>query len=278
MKMTFHKSATAAFALVGMTALAGCGNVSRNVTKDGKGAGELVWPKVSDTTPMHANGTWPALDSLRQVHAGETKNQIAALVGYPHFSEGVLAVREWNYVFHFRTKDNPDRVCQYKVLFDDNKLAQSFWWKPESCADFAAAHEAPSPEPTKAEQTFTLSSDALFAFDKSGEADIKPEGRTQLAELASKIVAAGNNLQYVHVVGYTDRLGSDSYNQVLSQRRAETVDAFLREHGVPPEKVSAEGRGEHDSVVQCTNSKRAALIACLAPNRRVEVSVKGATI
>lgn len=274
MKVTFRKSATAAFALAGAMVLAACGNVSRNVAKDGKSAGELVWPKIGDTTPMHAHGTWPALDSLRQVHAGEGKSQIAALIGYPHFSEGVFAVREWNYVFHFRTQDNPDMVCQYKVLFGDDKLAQSFWWKPESCAE--VLKQAPAAKPAEAERRFTLSADALFAFDKSGLDDIKPDGREQLDKLAGQITEQGHDLGMVHVVGYTDRLGSDDHNDRLSQRRAYTVMVYLVRHGVPSNLIVAEGRGSVAPVTtDCDQDDRASLIACLAPDRRVEIIVVG---
>jgi OmpA-OmpF porin, OOP family len=272
MNVTFRKSSVTLLALAGTMVLAGCGNVSRNVAKDGESAGELVWPKIADTTPIHAGGTWPMLASLRQVHAGETKNQIAALIGYPHFSEGVFAVREWNYVFHFRTRESPDQVCQYKVLFDDDKRAQSFWWKPESCADLLK----PAEEAKVAEHRYTLSADALFAFDKSGIDDIKADGREQLDKLASQITAEGKDLGMVHVIGYTDRLGSDDYNDHLSQRRAYSVMDYLVKHGVPSSLIVAEGRGSVASVTSdCDQNDRSALIACLAPDRRVEIIVIG---
>lgn len=271
MRDSFKNLARATMVLAALLALGGCGNVSRNVATDGKSAGELVWPRIGDTTPMHANGTWPTLDSLRLVHAGQTKNQIAALVGYPHFSEGVFAVREWNYVFHFRTKDNPDQLCQYKVLFDGRKIAQSFYWKPESCAELLKL-----PQPEVAGKRFSLSADALFAFDKSSIDDLTPKGREQLDELAGRIVAEDNRLSMVHVVGYTDRLGSADHNDRLSRRRAYTVMEYLVGHGVPSNVVVAEGRGSVAPVTtDCESGNRAELIACLAPDRRVEVIVVG---
>ncbi|MBD8898186.1 OmpA family protein [Rhodanobacter sp. DHG33] len=261
--------------LMVLLVLSGCGNVSHRVANDGKSAGELVWPEPGDTTPIHANGTWPTLDSLRQVHAGESKNQIAALIGFPHFSEGVVAVREWNYLFHFRTADHPDTVCQYKVLFDDAKLAQSFYWKPASCAEMLKATPA-APVAAAAEQHFTLSADALFAFDKSSLEDIKPDGRTQLDKLAAQITGEGQELGMVHVIGYTDRLGSDDHNDRLSQKRAYTVMEYLMQHGVPSRLIVAEGRGSVAPVTtDCSQDDRAALIACLAPDRRVEIIVIG---
>lgn len=275
MKMNFRKPAVAALALLtlaALAALAGCGNVSSKVGKDGRSAGELVWPKIGDTTPMHRGGTWPSLDNLRLVQAGQNKNQVARLIGYPHFSEGVFGVREWNYVFHFRTADDPDLVCQYKVLFDENKLAQSFYWSPASCADVLK----PAAKSAAKVERFNLSADALFAFDKSALGDVKPEGRVQLNRLAKKLLSRGDKVGAVSVLGYTDRLGSDDYNRQLSQQRADTVKAYLVEQGVPSGIVTAEGRGKDAAVAtDCHQAGRAELIACLAPNRRVEVDVAG---
>jgi OmpA-OmpF porin, OOP family len=256
--------------------LAACGNVSRDVAKDGHSAGQLVWPAPESATPMHRGGTFPNLDSLRQVRAGLNKQQIAHLIGYPHFSEGVMAVREWNYLFNFRQSgSNQVTVCQYKILFDDKRLAQSFYWKPTSCVQLSlpsAVAAASSTEAAK-EQVFTFSTDALFAFDKSPVDDITGNGKAQLDDLARKLIAAGSGVRNVHITGYTDRLGSEAYNSELSERRAYAVMHYLVNRGVPEESVVAEGRGEEDPVKNCPESPRAELIACLAPNRRVEVKV-----
>lgn len=274
MKTNYRKLALTALALLSVAALAGCGNVSRNVAKDGKSAGELVWPAIGSTTPMHHDGTWPNLDNLRSVHPGLTKNQVAALVGYPHFSEGVLGVREWNYVFHFRTADNPDMVCQYKVLYDDNKLAQSFYWKPASCADELQPATAVA---KAADKHYKLSADALFAFDKSSLDDITADGHAQLDKLAQQILADGDKPGMVRVFGYADRLGTDDYNDRLSRRRAYTVMDYLVKRGVPADSIMVEGRGSMMPVATDCRSAgdRAAVIACLQPNRRVEVVVTG---
>ncbi|WP_279606891.1 outer membrane protein assembly factor BamE domain-containing protein [Burkholderia anthina] len=54
-------------------------------------------------------------------------------MGTPHFSEGLIGVREWDYLFHPQSKDGPIQ-CQYKVRFDQDRLARTFLWKPASCA------------------------------------------------------------------------------------------------------------------------------------------------
>jgi len=75
--------------------------------------------------------------------------------------------------------------------------------------------------------------------------------------------------------GHADRLGSETYNQKLSERRADAVRDYLVAKGVPREKIETLGVGEKQPVVQCDQKALKALIECLQPNRRVEVQVKG---
>ena len=258
-------------ALLAAGALAGCGSLSHGITKDGTHAQQLVWPQPTDANPLHHGGTFPNLDNLRQVRAGLTKNQIIALIGAPHFNEGFVGVREWNYLFNFRT-EGAVAQCEYKILFDDKKLARSFYWNPESCADFLnLPAKAASPRVAR----FTLSADALFAFDKYKLSDIKPQGRAELDTLARKLAAPDAKTGHVRVVGYTDRLGRADYNQKLSERRAATVRDYLVGRGVAADHIDAMGRGEADPVKTCDDKVRAKLITCLAPNRRVVVEAEG---
>jgi len=79
-------------------------------------------------------------------------------------------------------------------------------------------------------------------------------------------------------VGHTDRLGSDAYNQKLSERRAAAVKTYLVSKGVEANRIYTEGKGKKQPVTgtTCDNVKgRTALIACLQPDRRVEVEVIG---
>src|SRR5581483_2403108 len=178
MNMKLSSTGKVVFLALLAMGLSACGNVSRNVAKDGSNAQELVWPKTDDVTPMHRGGTFPELDHLRQLHAGLNKRQISQLIGWPHFEEGVWGVREWNYVFNFRDGDS-DRVtvCQYKILFDQDKLARSFYWKPEDCARFVnPPPPAPAPVSKAQKQETTLATDALFAFDRYSLKDITDGG------------------------------------------------------------------------------------------------------
>lgn len=125
------------------------------------------------------------------------------------------------------------------------------------------------------EQRYNLSADALFPFDRSSIDDITPQGRKQLDKLARQVEANGNGPGMVHVIGYSDRLGSADHNDRLSRHRAYAVMDYLVRRGVPSSAIVAEGRGAVVSVATGCDGDRAALIACLAPDRRVEVIVVG---
>ena len=78
----------------------------------------------------------------------------------------------------------------------------------------------------------------------------------------------------IKVTGHADAIGSDQDNQSLSERRAETVRDVLVQSGVTA-PIGTEGMGARKPVKTCDDLPRDALVACLAPNRRVEVSVEG---
>jgi OOP family OmpA-OmpF porin len=73
------------------------------------------------------------------------------------------------------------------------------------------------------------------------------------------------------ISGHADRLGSEKYNQALSERRANAVRDYLISKGIDAGRLTAQGKGESMPVVTCTEKNRTALIKCLEPNRRVEV-------
>ncbi|QGZ64193.1 OmpA family protein [Paraburkholderia acidisoli] len=122
-----------------------------------------------------------------------------------------------------------------------------------------------------------LPSDTLFQFDRGDIGGMLEQGRASLDALARDIVAAVD-ITAIRADGYTDRLGSERYNRDLSKRRAQTVVDYLRSRGVTNVQMSAVGRGSAGPVAQCgdRNANRAALIECLAPDRRVELSVSRA--
>lgn len=262
MKRQWKRAAGLAATLLAAAALAACGNLSQ-VTDEGT-TDNPVWPDPADA---RGEGTFPLpkLAEIRDIGPGMTKDQFYKLLGIPHFGEGLAGVREWDYLFHFRTADGI-LSCQYKILYDKTMHAQSFFWKPESCADLLDQAEAPAP----AAQTLSLDGDVLFAFDS---AVLTAAGQDEVRRVAGVINDAG--AASVVVVGHTDRLGSADYNQRLSERRAQAVRTALIGAGVAASAISAHGAGETQPLVQCEAAPRAELIDCLAPNRRVELTVSG---
>jgi OmpA-OmpF porin, OOP family len=126
------------------------------------------------------------------------------------------------------------------------------------------------PPPAQVSNVMRLSTDALFPFDRGDVSDILPGGRAQIRKIADKLRAM--RIGRMEVRGYTDRLGSSTYNLGLSQRRADAVKALLVQQGVPAERIDARGLGEQDPVTQCRDSQpHDSLVACLQLDRRVDI-------
>lgn len=145
---------------------------------------------------------------------------------------------------------------------------------------FVAAAPAPQPAPVisapvRAPTRVSFAADSLFDFD---QAALKPAGKQALDKLAADL--NGTDFDVVIVTGHTDRLGSHAYNMKLSSSRAESVKAYLAQSaGIPPGKITAKGVNGADPVTkpgECKGTKASPqLIACLQPDRRVEVEVSG---
>ena len=127
--------------------------------------------------------------------------------------------------------------------------------------------------PEVVSKTFNLNSDVTFAF---GKASLKPQAQATLDGIYGEI--AQINGAKVAVAGYTDRIGSDAFNVKLSQQRADSVANYFVSKGVAADAISATGYGKANPVTGATCDQvkgRKALIACLAPDRRVEIAVNG---
>ncbi|OOR98040.1 plastocyanin [Canicola haemoglobinophilus] len=239
---------------VAVATLAACGNLS-NVTDEGT-SDNLVWPKIDQSRFNHDGsqfGSWPNWDNVRMVERGMNKDQLYNLLGRPHFAEGLYGVREWDYAFNYR-ENGVHKICQYKILFDKNMNAQNFYWFPNGC---------------NGNSSFSLSGDFLFDFDKD---TLTAKGVEVVDNVAAQLKSTG--AKDVKVAGFTDRLGSDSYNLDLSQRRADRVKARLIQQGVNAH-ITAIGYGKKQQVKACNNESGKALRDCLRPNRRVEISAYG---
>jgi OOP family OmpA-OmpF porin len=132
------------------------------------------------------------------------------------------------------------------------------------------AAKAAAPRPEKVTNASTVN----FDFDRYV---IRPDARTKLDDLVGKL--RNVTLEVVIAVGHADRLGSDAYNMKLSVRRAASVKAYLVSKGIAASRVYTEGKGERQPVKECKGDKKTKeLIACLEPNRRVELEAVGSVV
>ena len=137
----------------------------------------------------------------------------------------------------------------------------------------APAPMAPAAPIESVREKISFSGDALFAFDKSV---LKPEGMVMLDGLVKQV--EGASFDTIVATGHTDRFGSDAYNQRLSERRAQTVKDYLVGKNVKSASITAEGKGETQPVTKpgdCKGAKSAKVIACLQPDRRVDIEMTG---
>jgi OmpA-OmpF porin, OOP family len=122
-----------------------------------------------------------------------------------------------------------------------------------------------TPPPAPRFEKVTISATELFSFDSA-----EVTRPAELEELTTSLKASAEPKE-VKIVGYTDRLGSEKYNQSLSERRAEAVKNYIVGQGVDSGRLQTEGKGERDPVVNCTEKNKEKLIECLQPNRRVVI-------
>ena len=130
--------------------------------------------------------------------------------------------------------------------------------------------------PALSKETYVLLTDTLFKFNKTGTEDMIPGGLQRLTDVSQRLKAY-KSIQTLTVLGYTDRLGSDDYNDKLSDARAKTVQIYLESLGVKSASAVAQGKGKRNPVSKdCSMSaSREQQIVCLQPDRRVTIEVTG---
>jgi len=132
---------------------------------------------------------------------------------------------------------------------------------------------APVAAPKRCDAAVTFQNEEVFAFTKS---ELTQAAKARLDRDVIAKLASCARVEAVVIEGHTDRLGSHKYNQKLSERRAENVKAYLVSKGSDADKVETLGMGKTVPAKFCPGIKgRSELIACLAPNRRAIVSIKG---
>jgi OOP family OmpA-OmpF porin len=196
--------------------------------------------------------------------------------GYVGSGAGVVATNPYGLCWRSGADWSPDKAaapCDAvpRASVPPAPIAQA----PEPAAAPVVA-AAPAPAPVVIEK-ITLSTDVLFPFNK---AELLPGGQQKLDELAKS--AQGTNVDKVVLIGHADRIGSEEYNQELSEQRAKAVADYLAQKGVDSSRLQVEGRGKTEPMTgnECSklgpeNNKNAKLIACLQPDRRVDAELLG---
>jgi OOP family OmpA-OmpF porin len=121
----------------------------------------------------------------------------------------------------------------------------------------------------------SLTLDASTLFDLNS-ADLKDAGKEQLDQLVRDLASVSYDA--IAVTGHTDRLGPPDLNQRLSTERADAVRDYLIDAGIAAASITARGLSNErplTTLAQCPGERSPALIACLQPDRRVEVQVSG---
>lgn len=160
----------------------------------------------------------------------------------------------------------PEKVVEDKPIIDNNLPVF-----PENKQVVADAQ--PESKPTALPVTIDIKEDGLFDFDR---AVLKSETIAKLDAVANML--RDSKYDAINIVGHADPIGSEGYNQGLSQRRAEAAKRYLVRKGIDPSRIQTSARGEADLVVardDCAGLRRQALIDCLQPNRRVVVEAAG---
>lgn len=242
--------------------LSACTRSLSDVDSQGKTA-RPVFPDVASA--VRPEGSFVNLDNLQQIKAGMTKDQLYELIGVPHFNEGMIRVKEWDYIFHFTRTDKSMSTCQYKVLFDEDMKAQSFFYKPEGCLSLL---KVPMAKPTVQIFDKTLAAESLFGF---GSATLSHTGENEIRQLIGSLKK--EVIKKVLITGHSDRIGKSEMNNTLSLARADTVKTLLIEEGVPEAVIETRGVGASQPLVICPGKTTPAVVACLAKNRRITINI-----
>ena len=135
---------------------------------------------------------------------------------------------------------------------------------PAAPASPTAPAPSARPAPSPVRQTAVIQADALFDFDKSV---LRPDGKKNIDDALAKL--RGVDLEMVIATGHTDAIGTDAYNQKLSERRAQAVKDYLVSKGIPASKITTIGKGKTQPVA--TNKTAEGR----QKNRRVDIEFKG---
>jgi len=225
-------------------------------------------------------GTGLAVPAFPEASKSKTNYKYGAGLQY-EITPAMLVRGEWERyrVSHVADGRHNVDVASVSLVFPFGRAMQPAP-RQVAAAPYVAPPPAPMPAPVAAPaepvpQRVSFSAESLFGFDQE---QIRPEGRRDLDAFTQTL--QGTQYETIRITGHTDRLGSSEYNQRLSERRAMAVRNYLvTTRGLEASRITAIGMGETQPVTRpevCVGERRtAALVACLQPDRRVDVDVTG---
>jgi len=225
-------------------------------------------PRSRETNIKYGAGLQYAINDRLGIRAEVERYRIDDAVG----NKGDIDMLSIGLIYRFGGRTAPVRMAQAAPAARAVQVPEPVAAPPVITPSPAPVIAAPPPrQPLKV----SFSADALFDFNK---AIIKPDGRQALGKFAADLKTM--RFESIMVTGHTDRIGTEAYNLALSTRRAEAVKAYLLGTSALTEgKIVVRGVGESQPVTRPQDCKgrhaTPPLIACLQPDRRVDVEASG---
>lgn len=178
-------------------------------------------------------------------------------------------------VFPFGRADTAPRRSMATPMYDSPRVVQAPEPLPPPVVVAPLQPTAPvAAFAPPAMRRVSYAAESFFSFDRS---ELRPEGMRVLDTFISEL--GNTQFETITVQGHADRLGTTEYNQTLSMARAEAVKAYLVSSGrLDGSRIVATGRSESEPVTlpdACKGPMSAPVIACLQPDRRVQIDVAG---
>lgn len=214
------------------------------------------------------------LDSSEAVRP-DLWDKIAALKSHANFSCGQRQTAEAEVYLVWTGHDKGEYGWSHAEPYA--RTAESLVYEAQAAINKCAEATQIAPPDTQARviEKITQSGDALFEFGKTA---LSSHSLWRLDKLVGSIKTL-TTIEGIELVGHTDHLrkdGRQELNMLLSRQRAESIKQYLVGKGIPADKIHASGLGSSQPLAKCsTKQSKAKQIACLQPNRRVEITMRG---